>query len=169
MTTKNEDIHLFIIEEERARNRERALKEMALREKLRQPSEELKKALQGYPLASEELTENEVTSPNEDRQNQSIGPIIERLELGNHEKELFKAGVFGYRLQIELGISSALAVFSFISIIILLQIETLLNQNLHPNGLQVLKGVTPYWIAINAALGIFWVLMIARNILHARK
>jgi len=163
----NEDIHLFILEEERARNREQALKEKALREKLQQPSEELIRALRGYLPAPEEPIEKEAQPPNEE--NHSTRTVVDNIEIRNCETELFQAGVFGYRLQTELGISSALAVFSFISIIVLLQIEALLNENLHPNGFQFLKGATPYWIAINTALGVFWILMIARNILRARK
>lgn len=167
MRDKNEDIHVFIIEEERRRNREQALKEKALREKLQQPSAELVRDLLGSLPVPEGPAEKEAASSSEE--NQSTGGVVEHVETGNRGRELFKVGVFGFRLETEVGISSALAVFSFISIIVLLQIEALMNQNLHSGGLQILKGATPYWIAINAALGMFWVMMIARNILRARS
>jgi hypothetical protein len=77
-----------------------------------------------------------------------------------------KAGIFefrrkGHHLGVELGISTVLSAFSLTSIIVLLQIDAL-AQKLNSHGLPfIIKYITPYWIAINAVLGAFWLVTIA--------
>jgi len=185
MRDKNKGIYQFIIELERKKNRERALREKLLREDflnrerafrerlLREDflgsTEQLPTSQLDSSAIPEELS-NKETRPLSERNQQTNEEqesdlrVAEHLEIGDRGIKPFKAGVFdfklkGYHLETELGISSALAAFSFISIIVLLQIGALINQNLYSYGLQILKGAIPYWIAINTALGMFWLMV----------
>jgi len=148
MRSKNKGIYQFILDLERKKNRERALREKVQREKFIGPSK------QPVPLPQDSFD------------------ILEELRtehaaIGNPRMEPLKAGIFEFRrkgchLKVELGISSVMAAFSLISIIVLLQIDALVHQNLNSYGLPlVLKCITPYWIAINTALGTFWLIVIS--------
>ena len=147
MRDKNKGIYQFILDLERKKNRERALREKTQREEVLGPTEQPVSPLQDSFDVLEDLR-------------------TEHTGIGNHRIEPLTAGIFEIRrkdhdLEIKLGISTVMATCSFISIIVLLQMDALMHQSLYLYGLQVLKGAMPYWITINAALGMFWLTAIA--------
>jgi len=146
MRDKNKGIYQFILDLERKKNRERALREKVHREEVLGPTEQPVTPQQDSFVLKDLRTEH--------------------AGIGNHRMEPLKAGIFeikrkGYRLEVELGISTVMATCSFISIIVLLQMDALMHQSLYLYGLQIFKGAIPYWIAVNSALGMFWLIATA--------
>jgi len=151
MRDKNKGIYQFILDLERKKNRERAHREKIQREEFLGPTEQPVTPLQDSFGVLEDLH-------------------VEHAGIGNHRMEPLKVGIFEVRrkdhhLEIKLGISTVMAMCSFISIIVLFQIDTLMHQSLYFDGLQILKGAIPFWIAVNAALGVFWLMAIATILL----
>jgi len=148
MREKNKGIYQFILDLERKKNRERALREKAEREEFLGPIEQPVAHSQKYLAVLD-------------------GFHTEHAGIGDHGMGPLKAGIFEFRrkgrhLEVELGISAMLGAFSLISIIVLLQIDVLVHQNLSSYGFPfILRLITPYCIAINTALGAFWLLVIA--------
>lgn len=125
---KNKSIYQFILDLEREKNRERTLKENARKQKLLGQSEQ------------------SVTF-------QQDSGIIEK-PLAH---EIFKSDGKDRRLMIELAVSAVMAGFSLLSILVLFKVDALIHQSLYSHGFSLfLAELTPYWIIINSALGIFW-------------
>lgn len=171
MRDKKESIHQFILELEREKNRERAVREKLLRENFLGSTEQLPTSqLESFNIPAEVSTKETrlLSGRNQptDKKQESDLSVTEHVEIGNLVIQPFKAGVFAFKqkgchLKTELEISSVLAAFSFISTIVLLRMDALINQNLYSYGHQVLKGIIPYWIAFNTTLGMFWAIVTA--------
>ncbi len=133
MRNKNEEIHLFILEEDRKEKRLRSFRERI------HSGEVLSAAKQPFTLP-----------------NASFAPSEE--EPCNTESRVHK----NRRLTIGLRISAMAVACSLVSIIALWQLDAIVNQNLYSFGLQFsLEWAAPYWTAIRIAMAMSVMMLIA--------
>jgi len=168
MRERNEDIHVFILEEDRRRNRERALREMALREKLREPSEELKKALQESSVVLDEPAKNEIVSSSEVNPVTDVEPEsdlgkAEPASIENCWMKPIEVGNLGFGIDVRaVAISTVVYACSLISAAVILWLNVMVTRDFYSYGLRFsLDWATPYRTVLGTALGMLGLTAIA--------
>jgi hypothetical protein len=177
MGERNGDIHVFIMEEDRRRNRERALREMAEREKLREPSEELKRALQessGVPesaVVPEEPVEKEAASLDEGSQltcvesESDVGVVeqVEHVDMGSCWIKPLEVGSLGFGIDKRaVAISTVVYACSLVSAAVILWLNVVVTRDFPVYGLEFsFEWATPYRMVIITALGMLGVTAVA--------
>ncbi len=171
MRDKNESIYFFILEEQRKKNRERALEEKRLRQKV-MPSKDL--AILDETDRKENTLRDRIIpyAPNnrEFRAKPTRHDVeVRSSELCPLETKAFELEQKDRNLATGLGLPAVIAACSLISIVALLQLDAVVNQDLYSHGLQFsLEWATPYWIAIRTELAMLWLMMITAILLQIR-
>lgn len=165
---KNEGIFLFLLEQERQKNRELALRYSA-QESSETPAIEHQEY---FPVPErQKITEKTSVSQSEQQRQTSINSHLEVLENKKHRIESFSTKTLYFKqlklpkITFTIGTNLAIAVCSVISIITLLQLDAIINQSIYSNGLQFSPNfATSYLIAILTWLTmIVFVLIVATN------
>jgi hypothetical protein len=168
MRERNEDIHVFILEEDRRRNRERALREQALIEKLQEPSQELVKVLQRSSAVLEELVDKEIAPSDEVNQSTTVESepdvgAVEHVDVGNSWMKPVEVESSGPGIDRRaVATSTAVYACSLISALAVLWVNVVVTRDFYSFGLQFsLEWATPYGMAIGTALGMLGLTAVA--------
>lgn len=172
MRHKNESIYQFILDEDRKRNRRLALREKSSGAQVKRSAEHLSTHTLGSLNVLGEPHNETVMSlvgwnqPARD-EHESACRESDDSRFENCEIEPLYAGVLRveqkpWDFRISLGMSILTVTGAFVSIIALLWLDTIVNQDLYSHGLQFsLAWATPYWTAVRTALSMLWLIAIA--------
>jgi hypothetical protein len=168
MRERNEDIHVFILEEDRRRNRERALREQALRDKFQEPSQELVKVLQRSSAVLEELVDKEIAPSDEVNQSTTVESesdvgAVEHVDVGNSWMKPVEVESSGPGIDRRaVAISTAVYACSLIAALAVLWVNVVATRDFYSLGLQFSpEWATPYRMAIGTALGMLGLTAVA--------